>query len=129
MATFYNADYYKKQKKWAFKHPEDQLIAHVGRSSYSRRHPMVKEQTSNVMTDHCIDNIRQRLMCTVDVGLIPFRWVNESGRVGTDPDFRQPHTCRDFDKLHEFMKAHMQDMPANRTLMPRPGDFVVDHFA
>ena len=67
-------------------------------------------------------------MCTVDVGLIPFRWVNESGRIGTDPDFRQPHTCRDFSKLHEFMKANMQDMPENRTLMPRPGDFVVDHF-
>ena len=31
MATFYNADYYKKQKKLAFSHPENQLIAHVGK--------------------------------------------------------------------------------------------------
>ncbi|KAM7184129.1 protein of unknown function (DUF3328) domain containing protein [Naviculisporaceae sp. PSN 640] len=101
MSTWYNSEYYRPRKQLAFSHPEEQVIEHV---------------------DHCIDNIRQRLMCTADVGLIPFYWVNETGRIGTDPDFQQAHTCRDFKKLHAWMKEHSMEFP-NVTIMPRPGDF------
>ncbi|KAM7216085.1 protein of unknown function (DUF3328) domain containing protein [Rhypophila decipiens] len=101
MSTWYNSDYYRARKQLAFSHPEEQVIEHV---------------------DHCIDNIRQRLMCTADVGLIPFYWVNETGRIGTDPDFQQAHTCRDFSKLHAWMKDNSREFP-NVTIAPRPGDF------
>ncbi|KAM7190415.1 protein of unknown function (DUF3328) domain containing protein [Rhypophila sp. PSN 637] len=92
ISTWYNADYYRSRGQLAFSHSEHQQIEHI---------------------NHYIDNIRQRLICTVDVGLIPFYWVNETttgshhahgssgaSRIGTDPDFRQPHTCRDFSRLY-----------------------------
>lgn len=74
--------------------------------------------------DHCIDSLRQRLMCTADVGLVPFFWVGDDG--GTDPEFSRTHTCRDFETLHGWMREHMVTPDSNRTLLPRPGDYRVD---
>ena len=64
-------------------------------------------------------------MCTADVGLVPFCWVGDDGE--TDPDFSRVHTCRDFETLHDWMAKHMVNL-GNGALLPRPGDFRVDHF-
>lgn len=76
--------------------------------------------------DHCIDNLRQRIMCTADVGLVPFYWVGDDGQ--TDPEFSRTHTCRNFETLHDWMMQHMVTLDSNATLLPRPGDYRVDHF-
>ena len=55
-------------------------------------------------SDHCIDILRQSLMCTADVGLITFDWVNEHR--GPWPNFSILHRCRDYDKLVGWNRAH-----------------------
>ncbi|KAL7901577.1 hypothetical protein HDV63DRAFT_395008 [Trichoderma sp. SZMC 28014] len=104
-ATWYNHDYYRKLGADEFRHPDKTLSVHV---------------------DHCIDSLRQRLMCTADVGLVPFFWVGDDG--GTDPEFSRTHTCRDFETLHDWMMEHMVTPDSNRTLLPRPGDYRVDNW-
>ncbi|KAF3067613.1 hypothetical protein CFAM422_008666 [Trichoderma lentiforme] len=100
-ATWYNHDYYRKLGADEFQHPDRTLSVHV-------------------------DNLRQRIMCTADVGLVPFYWVGDDGQ--TDPEFSRTHTCRNFETLHDWMMQHMVTLDSNATLLPRPGDYRVDHF-
>ena len=65
-------------------------------------------------------------MCTSDVGLVPFYWVGDDGQ--TDPEFSRVHSCRDFETLHDWMMLHMTRVDSNSTLLPRPGDYRVEHF-
>jgi hypothetical protein len=47
--------------------------------------------------EHCIDALRQSLMCSADITPLPWTWVeedNESKEVAT-----VAHTCRDFEKI------------------------------
>ncbi|KAF9229000.1 hypothetical protein BS17DRAFT_217046 [Gyrodon lividus] len=70
--------------------------------------------------DHCIENLRQTLMCAADVGIIPYQWV-----VGFDhpvPDFRTKHQCRNHEKVIEWGYAHEVHIP--REHVTRFGDVV-----
>ncbi|KDR76723.1 hypothetical protein GALMADRAFT_33089, partial [Galerina marginata CBS 339.88] len=47
--------------------------------------------------DHCVEILRQNLMCSADGGMITFEWVR-----GMDipyPDFNTRHQCRNFEKI------------------------------
>ena len=74
---------------------------------------------------HCIDNLRQRIMCTSDVGIVPFFWVGDDG--GTDPDFSRVHTCRDFRTLRDWYLDN-QEILGKRTIRPQPGDYRHDDY-
>jgi hypothetical protein len=50
--------------------------------------------------DHCIESIRQSLMCHVDV--TPYTWVWNETQHGMQNVFATPHTCRNFDKVREW---------------------------
>lgn len=50
--------------------------------------------------DHCLDALRQSIMCTGDMTLSPIKWDYKGGRIV--PDFQVDHTCRDFDTLREW---------------------------
>ncbi|KAH8903529.1 hypothetical protein BR93DRAFT_981318 [Coniochaeta sp. PMI_546] len=53
-----------------------------------------------VHLEHCIDNLRQTIMCHSDVSTIP--WINHD-LGGQFPDAHSTHVCRDFDKLTAWM--------------------------
>lgn len=56
--------------------------------------------------DHCIDSIRQSLMCSGDVTPLPFVWSENHQR--TLEVARVIHTCRNFEKVREWgMKNHI----------------------
>jgi len=48
-------------------------------------------------TSHCIDSIRQYIMCNVDISVIVWQWNAQQSFV--IPRFTQPHMCQNFDKL------------------------------
>ncbi|KAF3919606.1 hypothetical protein ABW20_dc0103818 [Dactylellina cionopaga] len=50
--------------------------------------------------DHCIDTIRQSLMCSADITPLPWRWNEE--RQKAVPVIEVAHKCRDFDAIHEW---------------------------
>ncbi|EPS98712.1 hypothetical protein FOMPIDRAFT_1031360 [Fomitopsis schrenkii] len=67
-----------------------------------------------VHLDHCIDLLRQTLMCSADVGLITFDWVAEKHNPW--PNFSTLHRCRNFDRVVEWNEAHAVTIePANLT--------------
>ncbi|KAF4635476.1 hypothetical protein G7Y89_g2625 [Cudoniella acicularis] len=53
---------------------------------------------------HCIDSIRQSLMCSIDVSTISWTWIPESNL--SAPDARTTHTCRDWDRVYEWAVEH-----------------------
>ena len=48
--------------------------------------------------------IRQRLMCTSDIGLVTGVWVDSYGE--PYPDFSTRHQCHDFEKVKEWATSH-----------------------
>lgn len=55
-------------------------------------------------TDHCIDILRQLVMCTSDVSVITANWVRDFP--GPYPDFSVMHKCRNFEKVLHWSETH-----------------------
>jgi hypothetical protein len=51
-------------------------------------------------TAHCVDYLRQTLMCHGD--LTPITLTYNKTKQFTDPNFRIKHTCRNFDSIWQF---------------------------
>ncbi|SMR58931.1 unnamed protein product [Zymoseptoria tritici ST99CH_1A5] len=54
--------------------------------------------------NHCVDALRERLLCLADVGVTPFLWRDEEGR--TMPDFETEHKCHDHNAVISWWKDH-----------------------
>lgn len=55
---------------------------------------------------HCIENIRQSLMCSVDISPIVWQWVDRVQEVRVVGNII--HTCRSFDKVRDWaLERHM----------------------
>ncbi|CZS90856.1 uncharacterized protein RAG0_01745 [Rhynchosporium agropyri] len=53
--------------------------------------------------DHCLDHIRQQLMCHADLTPIPVIWYEGHGRSFVQSDV--VHTCRNWDAVHDFVSS------------------------
>ncbi|KAF1953089.1 hypothetical protein CC80DRAFT_570938, partial [Byssothecium circinans] len=53
-------------------------------------------------TDHCIDSIRQSLMCSSEITPLPYAWWPKYERVL--PTAGVTHTCRDFEAIRDWEK-------------------------
>jgi len=67
--------------------------------------------------DHCIEMIRQNLMCVADVGVISYDWI--SGWEVPFPDFNTYHKCRNFDAILDWTTSHRVRVPKDH--MQREG--------
>ncbi|KAI1400213.1 tat pathway signal sequence [Hypoxylon fuscum] len=54
--------------------------------------------------DHCVDLLRQVLMCQGDVSLLTYNWVDDYRRPW--PKFDVDHTCRNWDSVQKWAKQH-----------------------
>ncbi|KAF8868254.1 hypothetical protein CPB84DRAFT_1740886 [Gymnopilus junonius] len=63
-----------------------------------------KPDTYRMHLEHCIDNLRQVLMCTADANMITFEWVR--GFSTAYPDFNTRHQCRNFEKLIDWQNSN-----------------------
>jgi len=61
--------------------------------------------------DHCVEIIRQNLMCSGDVGMITYEWVKGFSR--PYPDFNTWHQCRNLDKILDWGNQHAIHIPRN----------------
>lgn len=66
--------------------------------------------------DHCIDMLRQRLMCSADVGLVTHVWVKGYGK--PYPDYSTVHQCRDFGGIRDWVLK--RQLPTNIRTLPKP---------
>ncbi|KAK0707836.1 hypothetical protein B0H67DRAFT_671434, partial [Lasiosphaeris hirsuta] len=65
-----------------------------------------------IHVDHCIDMIRQVLMCHSDVALVTHSWVD--GYDTPLPDFNTWHKCRNFDALSEYAASAAVDIEVKK---------------
>ncbi|KAG1768891.1 hypothetical protein EV702DRAFT_979147, partial [Suillus placidus] len=54
--------------------------------------------------DHCIEMIRQNIMCNADVTMITWYWVQ--GHAVPYPNFNTRHRCRNFEKIIDWSVEH-----------------------
>jgi hypothetical protein len=60
-----------------------------------------KKKYPSDQLDHCIDHLRQMIMCNADMTPIPSRYFPGIKQNYIDSD--QPHTCRNFEKLRDWV--------------------------
>ncbi|PSS12323.1 hypothetical protein M430DRAFT_21419 [Amorphotheca resinae ATCC 22711] len=54
--------------------------------------------------DHCVDTLRQSLMCHSDISTLWWEWIPSSQRTLAHPD--TTHTCRNFEKIWQWAADH-----------------------
>ena len=109
-------DYYGPLDDNFKKRPEFYRV-HIGRPKLTAKRSAsgLHLLTHSRRTDHCIELIRQALMCNADVGLITYDWVE--GFELPFPNLNTRHTCRDFERIYEWYDRHKVPLtqPAKRT--------------
>lgn len=53
-----------------------------------------------VHVDHCVNSVRQSLMCSADISTIHWSWVEEDQFWEADP--QTVHTCRNFEAIRDW---------------------------
>ncbi|KAL4259670.1 ustYa family protein [Pleurotus pulmonarius] len=103
--------------------PERYGNSHNGHSSLARRRaskdlPHVSD-TEHI--SHCIDMIRQSLMCSADISVISWYMPEASSPEHTPnplPRFDQTRMCRDFDDLRDWARSRTPDAEGLEGVMP-----------
>ncbi|KAF2207416.1 hypothetical protein CERZMDRAFT_88470 [Cercospora zeae-maydis SCOH1-5] len=81
---------------------------------------------------HCLDTLRQQLMCTADTRVFGFVWYQPPNATEPKdfPDFISPkHTCRNFDDIRAWAEVRQvpKQLPADYAVPPRPDLQILDH--
>lgn len=94
-SLYYNYPYYKDLGTHAFKNDDQILQLHIS---------------------HCVDTLRQVLMCNVDTGVLGQVWYNPH-KPAAFPDFHTTHTCKNYDVVRQWAEEHqappVDELPAN----------------
>ncbi|KAF4219559.1 hypothetical protein CNMCM8980_009378 [Aspergillus fumigatiaffinis] len=103
---YYNYDYYHKLGQGAFKN--DDFIV--------RRH-----------VSHCLDILRQQLMCTIDTGVLGQVWIHPD-HPEAYVDFNTEHQCKNFETIRQYAEKNQlpAQIPKDFLEPPKPGDRVYD---
>lgn len=64
--------------------------------------------------DHCLDVLRQIIICHGDISIVTFDWVE--GQCDPYPNFHVNRECRNWDSIFQWAKDHHVD----RQLIQRP---------
>ncbi|KAF4550971.1 Hypothetical protein D9617_15g043250 [Elsinoe fawcettii] len=96
-------DIMRKSLYWNFEHYSSE-----GHRPFDRPYHHVKMHIT-----HCMDIIRQRLMCTADTGVISQIWVQtpEAPSPTRHPMFSDTHKCRNYDKVKAWGEEHNLKQP------------------
>ncbi|KAH8703315.1 hypothetical protein BGW36DRAFT_354739 [Talaromyces proteolyticus] len=62
------------------------------------------QETLRYHLDHCIDMLRQKLMCDPDLGMVTYVWAK--GYKQPLPDFSTVHKCRPYSKVLDWAHAN-----------------------
>lgn len=58
----------------------------------------------NGFVEHCVDSIRQSLMCSVDISTIYWQW--DTARQKTIANAQTTHICKNFEKIQAWARDH-----------------------
>ncbi|WEW58382.1 hypothetical protein PRK78_003850 [Emydomyces testavorans] len=97
--SHFDYDYYQKQGKGAFSNSQDVVRKHAG---------------------HCLDILRQHIMCTADIGVFGQWWVKG---IGPFVDFNTKHKCKNFEEIRKW--AEKRQIPDQEGYAKQRADDVV----
>lgn len=105
-SLWYNYDYYHDLGAGAFKNEDYIVKFHVS---------------------HCLDIVRQQLMCTVDVGVLGQVWIHPN-EPEAYVDFNTLHMCRDFDVIRRWAEERQmpKTVPGDWLQPPEKGDRIYE---
>lgn len=120
---YYNFDYYHELGEGAFKNRDNVLKDHISKPPASKS--LVPTRMLTIYEAHCLDTIRQQLMCTVDLGMLGQVWWNQDYPQAY-PDFNTQHKCRNFDAVRQWAEDHQapEEVPEDYLLPPVSRDDV-----
>lgn len=52
--------------------------------------------------DHCLEALRQQILCSADVNIYTLKWTSHS-KTKPSIEIPQPHACVNWDVLHQWM--------------------------
>jgi hypothetical protein len=91
------------------------------------------EYIVQIHTTHCLDILRQVLMCNPDVGVLGQVWWQPPKQGYPSPfvDFNTVHQCRDFEAVRAWAEAHQLPLEDKVNMsrfyeMPKPGALLLD---
>jgi hypothetical protein len=116
-ALYFNYEYYLDKGEGAFRNSEIVVRYHVGKLVVFS---ITLHEVLKSWSGHCLDMLRQQLMCTADTGVLGQVWI-----AGPEPfvDFNTNHKCRNFEAVRQWAENHqMQDLPPDYLAKPQPGD-------
>ncbi|KAG8413451.1 hypothetical protein J3459_015397 [Metarhizium acridum] len=128
-SLYFNYDHYKQLGEHEFVNEDVILRPHISRclgpNLPSGEYPTPSKNYTYLEVAHCLDAIRQVLMCNVDTGVLGQVWAN-SEKPFPFPDFNTNHKCKNYDDVREWaMKLQRPPndrIPADYLAKPRPGD-------
>ncbi len=93
--------------------------------------PANSHQLTGLAADHCIESIRQSLVCNADTSVVTYEWIPTEL---LQPQIGVVHSCKNFDKIHDWawdralnwtnMKSHVVDgkIVTSSGSVPGPAD-------
>lgn len=99
MSLQWNFDYYKAKGHGAFSNEMYILKLHV---------------------THCLDIVRQQLMCTVDTGVLGQIWWGDVDNPEGFVDFNTNHQCKNYEAIRQWAEERQLPPPDEC-----PGDFLL----
>ncbi|KAI9881204.1 MAG: hypothetical protein M1830_007182 [Pleopsidium flavum] len=120
-------EYYRNRSASFMRTPEN-AAKHLGQSTHHPLQPQLPftpppPPPYQLLTpplsqkDHCIDTLRQKLMCDADINVITYNWYDDSDYPVANFDI--PHKCRDFEKLQDWVYRHHARTPGGRVYKPK----------
>lgn len=87
-----------------------------------------QRQLLTYLTDHCIDQVRQSLMCSADTSIIPVQWNDATKSMR--PRVDTVHTCKKYDSLLNWTSGRNLSSfrGAARVVEKRRGEFVIEDY-
>jgi Mycotoxin biosynthesis protein UstYa len=70
---------------------------------------------------HCLDILRQRLMCDTDIGVFGSYWVQNGTHLRPFVDFNTKHVCRNFNPIRLWAKERQMPEHEPDDFMEEPG--------
>lgn len=70
--------------------------------------------------NHCVDSLREHIMCEADSGVSLYRWRDNAG--GTTPDFARPKQCRNYESVRQFAERRQMLFEDNGKSLKTPLD-------
>jgi hypothetical protein len=117
-ASYFNYEYYRRLGEGAFKNDDDVIETHIGTLSTKFKLSYGKVK-ANMPSGHCVDILRQQLMCTFDTSIFGQWWVEG---VGPFVDFNTKHRCKNFDALSGWVRDHQLSISGGDLVEFRVGD-------